>query len=361
VTKQVDASVPVRILIVRLSALGDVVATFPAYHLLRQALPGAVIAWAIEAPFASLVKDLPGLDRVVLLRTKRWRTAMLSPSTTRETVASIRALRDFRADTAVDFQGTLKSAVAARLSGAPRRIGLADEELRERGAALFYTERGGSPDGKRPRHSAERGIELAATVAQRLGGSSTQSPSRNVSPSASHLPSDENGIIERFIGELGSPFVLLQPGAGWKNKEWGTRRFADLSRILFERRGLRSVVAWGPEEMQLAKDVIERSGGSATIAPPTKLPEFAYLATRASAVIGGDTGPMHLAAAVGAPTVGIFGPTVAAVHGPWGPKTSTVEAPLACRPCNRRYGLRKPCLEAILVESVANAVIKLIS
>lgn len=345
---------PERILVVRLSALGDVLTTIPAFQRLRASFPRARFGWLVEAPFAPLLAGLPGLETVIPLRTRRWRREPFSPATRADLLAARRALRDFDADLAVDLQGTWKSAVATRISGAPVRFGLGPGDLREPPAALLLTDRAPAAPAA-PRSVVLRGLVAARAVATRFGRPDGETDERP-GAFALHLPRDPEGTVAAFVASLGGPFALLQPGAGWRNKEWGAGRWGALARELATRHGRRPVVAWGPGEEALAAEVVAASGGEALAAPPTTLPELAALALAADVVAGGDTGPVHLAAALGRPTVAILGPTVGAVHGPWGPSVAVVETPLDCRPCNRRFASRKPCLDAIAVESVRSAV-----
>ncbi len=352
---------PARILVVRLSAMGDVLTTLPAFEILAEAFPGSRFAWAVEAPFAPLVEGLPRLERVITLRTKGWRRGPFAARTRAEFAAAVASLRDFAPTLTIDFQGTLKSAVVSRLSAAPERIGLGDGHLREPAAALFYTGRGEPLGHGEPASVLERGLDFASTIARRHASASGDPTRRAPHAYALHLARDPAGSVERFVGGLEAPFALLQPGAGWKNKEWGAERFGLLARRLKEQLGLVSVVAWGPGEQDLAKESVTNSEGTARMAPATTIPELAELARRASVAVGGDTGPVHLAAAMGIPTLALLGPTGSVRHAPWGPRASFVEFDLACHPCNRRYDSRKPCLDSISVESVAGAVVKLLS
>lgn len=351
---------PPRILVVRLSALGDVLATLPAFAHLRATLPGARFAWAVEAPFAPLLEDLPGLDETFLFRTKRWRKNLLATETRTALLRSFDELRSFRPDVAIDFQGTLKSAAVTRFSGASTRIGLGPGELRERGAALAYADRAQGIRNEESPAAPLRALRLAAHVVARLTErAESAGPDPPPRPFALHVPSDPEGRVASFVATLDAPFVLLQPGAGWRNKEWGAARFGTLAERLRSERGWIPVVGWGPGEEPLAREVVETSKGTARLAPPTGIRELAFLASQAQAMVGGDTGPVHLAAGLGVPTVGILGPTGSRRHAPWGPRTKVVELPLDCRPCERRFSDRKPCLERIDVESVMASVIEL--
>jgi lipopolysaccharide heptosyltransferase I len=279
-----------RILVFRLSALGDVIHTIPAVALLK---PAAEVQWVVEAPYAELVEIVSGV-RAIPVRLRKWSR---SPAVHRhDAAAALRAMRGF--DAAVDFQGLIKSAGLAWLSGAPLRYGFARRALREKGAA-FFTNR--AVDVEQSRHVVEWNRQLAEAV------------------TANRVAADEHwrefaSDPQRKVAAFGRRIVLL-PGAGRPEKQWPVQSFRALAANY---RG-RTVVAWGPGEEHLAEAI----GGD--IAPPTNLRELAALLSDATLVVGGDTGPLHLAAALGTPVVGLYGPTDPRRNGPYGQIASTVD------------------------------------
>lgn len=281
------------LLVLRLSALGDVIHTLPAVVLLRESLPGEEIVWAVEEPYRDLV-EIAGGVRTVPVRMKKWGR---SPIAHRRDIGwAWHSLRGSRAS--VDFQGLVKSAVLGRLSRARLRFGFDRLAVREP-AALLFTNRRVSVD--RSSHVVEQNLELARAVVRDLGGS----------PSQTWRAGFEQGI-RRFAegGKLGghAGSIVLLPGAGKPNKIWPVERFRELARAI----GPRALTAWGPTERTLAEAV------GAPMAPPTNLRELASLLASASVVVGGDTGPLHLAAALGTKVVGLYGPTDPCRNGPWG-------------------------------------------
>lgn len=322
-----------RVLIVRLGSLGDIVHGLPVAAALRDAWPGARIDWLVDRAYASLLGLVPVLDDVLVLE----------GGTPAAWLRAVRVLRGRRYDIALDLQGLLKSAVLARASGAARVIGFSDGHLRERAAAPFYTE---TVDPGAGGHIVFRTLMLLRAVG--LEDPPLRFPVRDV----------ESRVLAEVRAELGSaPFALVNPGAAWPNKRWPPERFGTVAAFLGERHGLRSVVVWGPGEDALAAQVAASSKGFARVAPPTSIADLAALARAATLMISGDTGPLHLAAAVGTPIVGLFGPTDPRRNGPWSPEDDVVSAYPACEcPYERVCRARVWCLGTVTPEEVMVAV-----
>jgi lipopolysaccharide heptosyltransferase I len=263
-----------RLLVVRLSALGDVIHTIPAVVALRERFE---VAWAVEAPYRELVEIVAGV-RAIPVSLKKW-----SLRNIREARDAVRGF-----DVAIDFQGLIKSALLARASGAQHRIGFAKEFVREKPAAWLMNHcRHIDPS----RHVVEWNTQLAGVE---------------------KVPDvDFGGFVGRSPLVVGRQVVLL-PGAGRKEKQWPY--FAELAKRID------ALVVWGPGEERLARET------GARMAPPTNLRELARLLRDARLVIGGDTGPLHLAAALGTPVVGLYGPTNPARNGPYGQLGNVVES-----------------------------------
>jgi heptosyltransferase-1 len=289
----------------------------PAVAALRSAFPSAHIGWAIERRWLPLLAaegdslsgprspQRPLVDQVHVVDTMRWRTSLFTRETVREFRKARRELRDAHYDIAVDFQGTMKSAALSLLSGAPRRLGFT--RPREKPATLFYT------------HSVEAQGKEAGThiVAQNLflvRALTNQAPTS----APLELPCDEPSRrrCEAELSRLGfRGFALLSPGAGWSAKQWPPERFGEVARALGQH-GLPSLVNYGPGEEAIARAVVAHSQGAAT-ALFASLPELVAFTRRARLFIGGDTGPMHLAAALHVPVVALFGPTDPRRNGPF--------------------------------------------
>lgn len=313
------------VLVLRLSALGDVIHTLPAVRSLRAALPARRIAWVVEAPYRELVEHAAGVDRVFAVRTRRWREQPLEGRTRSDLVRLWRELREFsRGGIAVDFQGLYKSAILARASGAKIRYGFSREAIRERGA-MWFVNRHIPVD--RSRHVVEWNLQLASAVAALDAGSRDGSERTGEDVSATQFAlgsfaADPDGSLAELVA---TPPLVLVPGAGRSNKQWGSSRFSEAGRAVFESRGTPVVVVWGPGERNLACSVVDATPG-AILAPQTGLRELAFLLRHACLVVAGDTGPLHLADALGTAVVGLFGPTDPSRNGPYHQPDRVVES-----------------------------------
>jgi len=304
---------PRSIVIVKLSAIGDVLHGVPTAVALKRAFPRARIGWVVEGRSGDVLAGHPAIDH--LFRVPRgWLRSFAAVRSLR------RQLLDFAPDVTVDLQGLLKSAVPTRLSGARMRIGHAAPESRE-GAWLAYTH----PVRATADHVVDRNCELLAPLGVRSVAPSFDMPRWPVSLAR----------MREWLGSLrlAAAPVILNPGAGWPSKIWPAERFAGVARELERRHGLRSVVVWGGDgELASAERIAAAAGGAAVVAPRTTLQDLGELARLARLFISSDTGPLHLAAAVGTPCVGLFGPVPGARNGPYGPLHAVVEPPVALRP-----------------------------
>jgi lipopolysaccharide heptosyltransferase I len=325
-----------RFLIVRLSAIGDVIHGMPIACALRKRYPDAMLAWAVEQRAADVLEGHPALDhRIVLPR--GW---LRSPSTVWRLR---RQLRSLRFDVAIDAQGLTKSAVAAWLSGARRRIGLGGRWGRELSPWL-NTERVEADD----LHAVDRSLRLLRP----LGIESPEVRFDVPDPPSAAAAAD---AIVHTEG-LDAGFVLFTSGAGWPSKLWPTDRYAAVAAHLGRNWGLPSLLIWGnAEEHARAEQIVVRSEGFARLAPKMTLLELAALARRARMCLGSDTGPLHLAAAVGTPCVGLYGPWPAAKHGPYGPQHVTVQKMVLDGSTRERRHASSIYMDAIDVSSVCAA------
>jgi heptosyltransferase-1 len=272
---------PQRLLVIRLSAFGDVIHTIPAVVALREALPRTEIAWAVEPAYAELVETVARV-RAIPVALKRWSVSRIA--------AAKRDVRGF--STAIDFQGLIKSALIAWSSGARNRYGFARDAVREKPAA-WLVNRHAKID--RSKHVVEWNVDLARTFAPAIA----RVPEVDFAPFAQ----DATGQLARFANR-----IVLLPGAGKPGKLWPVARFAELAKRI----GTDALVVWGPGEEELARTI------GAEVAPATNFRELAFVLRHARLVIGADTGPLHLAAALGTPLVGLYGPTDPARNGPYG-------------------------------------------
>ncbi len=343
------------LLIVRLSAMGDVIHTLPAAQALREAFPEAMIGWVIEERWAELLcapgtplrgprsAQRPLADWVHPVNLPGWRKSLFTIPTARQIAKVWNDIRYARYDVAVDLQGAIRSAVLARWSGAPVVYGAA--EPRESPASLWYTREVVT----RGEHVVEQAMSIAEAVAQR------KVTMRRVEFPVDHLM--EGSISQDLAQQRVGDFAILNPGAGWGAKRWPAQRYGEVARAL-TKDGLTCLVNFGPGEEKLFEEVNVASGG---VVRPTKasISGLIALTRRARLFIGGDTGPMHLAAALQVPIVGIFGPTDPARNGPYGTKSIVLRNPASPTTHARKPQPDEAMLE-ISVDAVVNAAHRLL-
>ena len=341
--------IAMRILIVRLGALGDVVHTLPVAAALRRRFPDASVDWVIDERFAALLELVPDLDRRIVLRTRDGRPAAAWRALRRE-------LREAAYDVALDVQGLGKSALAARLSGARRVVGFAAPFLRERWARWLYTE---TADPGRPRHVVDRNLGILRAFG--TAGDDWSFPIRT-------SPSSAVDSLRRRLDPPGGGYVVINPNAAWSTKRWPTDRYGAVAAHVRRAHGRPAVVIWGPGDESRAAAAVSASAGTAILAPPTDLVELAALLRAGALLVSGDTGPLHLAAALGTPVVGLYGPSDPVRNGPWSPDDRVVSAFPQCDCAARRAAAgrsvhmvrrcraRTRCLETVSIERVCAAV-----
>jgi len=278
-----------------------VVHTLPALAAVRRAVPGAKISWVVERRAAEILRDNPLLETLIEVDTKGLRRWPLSGETLPATRRQLRRLRASPFDLAIDFQGLLKSAFIARLSGARRRVGFARAYLREPASRFLLTKTVEIP---------ARSNVIVKNLTLAKGALDIALPA---SPDEFEFPVAVSRLHEQeadeIAGRVGENFAILNPGGGWPTKLWDAERYGALADALWTDFGLRSVVTYGPGERELAELVVAASRSRVAFAASPSLKGFFALARRASVYVGGDTGPTHIAVAAGAPVVGLFGPT----------------------------------------------------
>lgn len=335
------------ILIVRLGALGDIVHAVPAAAALRSAFPAARIDWLVDRKHRAMVDLVTVVDRVIPLERPSLSGWLQAAS----------VMRQVRYDVALDLQGLLKSAVLARMSGAVRVIGFSIWHLREKTARPFYTttpsDRPARRDGGgRLQPDVSHVIAKNMSLVRMLGV-------HDDAPVTFPLAAPPSPALERVMATLGgpAPFALINPGAAWPNKRWPAERFGEIAAFIKDVRGLPVFVLWGPGEEDLARAVVAASNGAARVAPPTELGDLLALCRAAHLMVSGDTGPLHIAAAAGTPTVAIFGPTDPARNGPWAAEDVTISRYAACD-CHYQRRCHRPdwCLAGVTVAEVTAAI-----
>src|ERR1700723_1145555 len=335
--KSADSSSHHRFLLVRLSSLGDVVHALPAASALRDAFPDARIDWVIDARWQRLLEGNPDINEAIAFDRKQ--AGALS--------SLIRKLRAAQYTCAIDFQGLYKSALLALASGAPRRIGFQSSYAREGLVAGFYTDRL-NPHGP---HKVDHNCTLVEGAGAQLGLPRFPLAVR---------PDDEDLVARELNNRSITDFYVLNPGGGWLSKCWPAERYGELHRKLAERHGWRAVVTVGPGEENLARDLIHAAGDSAPIAIPLALGPLMAVLRRAKLMVSADTGPLHIASALGSPVVGLFGPTDPARNGPYGGRSIVVRKAEAGETTYKRGASYSAAMLRIEVSDVLGAIDRLL-
>jgi heptosyltransferase I len=322
-----------RFLLIRLGAIGDIVHTLPAAASLRDSFPAARIDWVVEQHRAALLDGNPDVNEVIAMD--------------RKSAGSIRAcvgrMRENAYTHAVDFQSLYKSALLGFASGARERTGFHRTYVREPLAAIFYT-RTALPAG---RHKVNHHLALAEILGAR--SSAVRFPIR-ISPEAANR-------VAKKLKAAGAPeeFFVMSPGGGWQSKCWPAGRYGELHEQICNKFGWRGVINYGPGEDSLVQAVESAAGKSRPVALKLELAEMIALVSRAKFFVGGDSGPLHVASALGTPVVGLYGPTDPGRNGPWSREDIVVRLPSAVTTYERGRG-SNPAMLAITVAQMMDAI-----
>ena len=308
----------------------------PTAAALRDHFPEARLDWMVDPRYVELLELVDGIDRCIPFDPRDLARGAHAWSV-------LTGLRRAHYDAVIDLQGLLKSAVLARLVGARRTIGFPGAHLREPQARFFYTD---TPDPGAATHVIDKGLGLLRAL--------------EVTTTAVRFPLriPRTATAARIAARCGADgYALLNPGAAWPNKRWPPVRFGAVATAIHRDHGLRSVVMWGPGEEPLAAAVVAASAGSADAAPSTTIADIVAIAHGARLMVSGDTGPLHVAGAVGTPLVALFGPTLPERNGPWAASDVTLSRIATCA-CfyERRCKKSTPCIDDIAVDEVVQAV-----
>jgi heptosyltransferase I len=328
-----------RLLIAKLGSIGDIVHTLPALAAIRNQLPDAEISWVVEKSAAEILRGNTLIDNLIEVDTQSLRGGKIIDEILLDVSKQIRVLRKFTFDVAIDFQGLLKSAVIAKLSGAKHRWGFAREGLREPASRMLLTDTVETPSLI---HIVRKNLALAS-----------RSLDIEVPDEDFEFPIDILAEHERealgIITEAGSAnFAILNAGGGWVTKLWHANEFGDLADMLWERKQIVPVITTGPGENALAEKIRVASHSGKLVYAQPSLKGFYELVKRARVYVGGDTGPTHIAVAAGAPVVGLFGPTEWWRNGSTNPDDICVERnDIDCRTdCHRRTCSKWICMDS---------------
>ena len=326
-------------LIVRLGSLGDVVHGIPVAAALRNEFPNGRIDWMVDPRYVELLDLVQGIDRRIPVDPRAIRHGE-GRARFRET---LRELRETDYDAVIDLQGLLKSAMLARSVRGHRTIGFPRRHVREPLARLFYTD---APDPGEAAHIIYKNLALLAPlkVIDRRLRFPIEIP---------RTPTVDQ-VQARF--DPGG-YIIVNPGAAWQNKQWPPERFGAVAAAVLRDFGWRSLVLWGPGEQEIAHRVVGESAGAAELSPPTTITDLVGIARHARMMVSGDTGPLHIAGAVGTPIVSLFGPTRPERNGPWGLYDIAISREEQCS-CvyERRCRKAQRCIDDISVAEVMSAV-----
>ncbi len=338
-----------RILFVKLGAIGDIIHTLPALAHVRSIMPDAAIGWVAEKRSAEILRGNPLIDELIEVDTRAMREGSLVDDMIPEIRRQIGGLRKVKYDIAIDFQGLLKSAAIAKLSGSKRRWGFSRRSLREPASRVVLTD---TVDVPTALHVIEKNLRLASTA--------LDLPEHHGKPEFPVFTTAEHREEAASVASLasGGRYALLNPAGGWVTKLWPAENYGALAALIHQRTGITPIIVAGPKESELAERAVAADPSRQAFAASPSLKGFFELARGAQIYIGGDTGPTHLAIAAGAPIVGIFGPTEWWRNGSTNPADICVErTDIECRlNCHRRTCGEWICMD-ISPSAVLDAVV----
>ncbi len=342
-----------RFLIVRLGAIGDVVHTLPLASAIKDARPDSHITWVVEPVPGEVLLENPDIDEILTIDTRVWRKNVLTGgfSALRH---DLLAVRNAGADVAVDAQGLIKSGFVAWASGAPVRVGFEHRFCREGMNVLFTTHHVQPPES--PHHVVEKNLSFMESLG-------LPAPPKHEYRFPLHETKEEREWAEKYLENVGmhrdAALLVIHPGGGWVTKRWDTARFAQLADYWHES-GLGNVLLiWGPGDEKMVEEVTAATRTRPHVTPATSVREMMALIRRGSFFVGGDSGPLHIAAALGVRCLAIMGPTKPVRNGPWGEGNSVLHHRLACSDCYARKCPDIECLDRVRIEDAMDALNRL--
>ena len=333
------------ILIVKLSAIGDVIHTLPSLAALRRLYPDAHITWVVEEAAADLVKNHPYLDAVLISRRKSWSKDLLNGqfrNPLEEMRTFMKTLRQRPYDLVIDFHGLFKSSIIVFLSSGKRKLGY--NSLQEL-SGLFLNEK--IPEDMN-KHAVERYLDFPRYLGAKIDSVQFILPSNKEAEEKTRILLDKYNLEDKR-------FIAINPIAYWKTKLWNNEKFSHLADLINDKLQMK-VVFTGSEKEPIKKITSLMTTESINLGGATTLLDLAYLYKKARIVITTDSGPMHLAAAVETPVIALFGPTDPARTGPYGAGHTIIRTELPCSPCLLKKCSTKKCMEDILPQQVFAAV-----
>ena len=340
------------IAIVKLSAIGDVVHALPVASALRKEYPKAHLSWIVEGKAREIVDGNPDLDEVIIFEKARWLKEFPYPHRTIlilwDIIRFAQRLHKARFDLVIDLQGLIKSGVLTWLTGGNTRIGFSAACCREPVNARFTNFH------VTPCQEDVHIIDQCLSLVRGLGADTEQKQFKM------HIPEKEQEYIKKFLEKKGvakdKSLLIINPGAGWETKQWGDENYAQLADRLIGDLGMEVIFLWGPSELDMIKPIQKKMQQRALRDCPTTLKQSMALMQRAQLFIAGDTGPLHIAAALDIPCLGIYGPSSPERNGPYGKIHRVVQTDVSCRNCFRRFCSTKECMKSISVNKIMDTI-----
>ncbi|TAL24962.1 MAG: lipopolysaccharide heptosyltransferase I [Nitrospirae bacterium] len=326
---------PGKILIIKPSSLGDIVHSLPFLNVLRESFPKSEIHWVVARGLEGLLEGHPMINKLWVINKDEWKKIKNVKGTVRELAKLFGALKNERFDLVVDLQGLLRSGILAAATRSPLRIGFS--EARE-GGSLFYTHR---VKGGKEIHAVDRYLKIA------------QSLGCNISDIRFPFPLSFNSSLSTPNFQLPKEYAVIVPGARWQTKRWPAGRFGELASML----SITSLIVGGKADIEISNRVAAGSKGNAiSLAGKTSIKDLIDIMRNAQFVVSNDSGPMHIAAALGVPVFAIFGPTNPSRTGPYGKGHVIIRKGLECSPCYKKSCKDIRCMAAVSVKEAAEII-----
>ncbi|MDP2168425.1 MAG: glycosyltransferase family 9 protein [Thermodesulfovibrionales bacterium] len=354
---------PEKILVIKPSSLGDVIHSLPFLNAIRKCFPGAKLHWIIAKPFGELLEGHPMIDKLWVMDKDQWKKISRARETAGEIKALYKGLRAEGFDIAVDLQGLLRSGLIAAASGAKIRVGLRGFKEAREGSRLFYThsvDTGGyGPIEKTEAGKYVHAVDRYLRVAEFLGCDISEV--RFPLPDAGDKDIGDvldGGRAPNTAGGRG-PYAVMVPGAKWQSKRWPAERFGELAMRLAKDTGIKSLIVGTKADEKTADEIAAASGGSAvSLTGKTGLKELISIIKGARFVVSTDSGPVHIAAALGVPLFALFGPTSHLRTGPYGGRSAIIMSGVPCSPCFKKKCKDLKCMNGISVDMAYNLIMK---
>ena len=347
---------PENILIIRLSAIGDVINVLPALRRLRAQFPGSRITWLVEDRASEILRDHPDIDEVIIYPRKKWQSGILkvnrSLNIISESLSFYKKLRKNHYDLVIDFQGNLKSAVMNLITGSGNRLGFGRGYCKE--LNYLSTQHHAYPAGKKI-HRIEKNLSLLKELDIETTFLQPELP----------VTKDDEEYISNFIEEKADPslpIIIIHPGTSkfGSFKQWPSESYTLLADMIQDKYDANLILTWGPGELDVVNEIAGSMIHNSLPACETKsIKQLTALIKRATLFIGGDTGPLHIASIMGIPVIGIYGPKDPAIYGPYDGTAIVIKKDVPCSPCRKRTCGDPICMSSILPEDVFSGVEKL--